>query len=90
MLWRNLNMIVAVHSLPVGVTTAMSDPETAACSHYWVQGASHAAGRLNALDVSVYMLVLKGLPIRDHDKAIAVELSADELAEKLACPNLQD
>jgi hypothetical protein len=34
--------------------------------------------------------VLKGLPIRHHNEAVAVELGADEFAEKLACPDLQD
>ena len=75
-------MIEPIDSLPVGVAAAVGYPKTTARTHHRVQSASHAAGWLNALDLSVDVLVLKGLPIRDYNQAIAVELSADELAEE--------
>jgi hypothetical protein len=83
-------VIEPVNSLPVGIAASMGDPQTTARPHYRVQSVSHATGRLSALDLPVNTLVLKGLPIRYHNKAVAVELGADKLAEKLARPDLQD
>jgi hypothetical protein len=86
---RNLNVIVAIHGLLVGITATMSNPQSTAGPHHGIQGACHPASRLNAFNLAPRAAVLKGLTIGDDDQAIAVKLCANDFIENVTRPDLQ-